>query len=108
MFAVKIKNLKIPKHHTFFEKTLVLSIICSSCDNKDEKIFKEESIEVLNFLGLSNKLEKYHKNITKENISQQFRLKEIDEKRNYLIEEIKQNELISQEAQKNLQDFKLY
>ena len=30
-----------------FEKTLVLSIICSKCENKDEKIFKEEeSIEI--------------------------------------------------------------
>ena len=29
-----------------------------------------------------------------ENMSQEFRLKKIDEKRNYLIEEINQNELI--------------
>ena len=25
-----------------FEKTLILSIICSKCRNEDEKIFKEE------------------------------------------------------------------
>ena len=25
-----------------FEKTLVLSIICSKCENEDEKVFKEE------------------------------------------------------------------
>ena len=30
-----------------------------------------------------------------ENISQEFRLKNIDERRNYFIEEIKQNELMS-------------
>ena len=35
------------------EKTFVLSIICSKCKNKDEKIFKEEgSIVILKFLGL--------------------------------------------------------
>ena len=36
-----------------FEKTLVLSIICSKSKNEDEKIFKEEeSIEILKMLGL--------------------------------------------------------
>ena len=35
------------------KKELVLSIICSKCKNKDEKIFKEEeSIEILKILGL--------------------------------------------------------
>ena len=36
-----------------FEKTLVISIIFSTCENEDEKIFKEEeSIEILKVLGL--------------------------------------------------------
>ena len=35
-----------------------------------------------------------------ENISQEFRLKNIDEKRNYLIEEINQNELVSKSHKK--------
>ena len=35
-----------------------------------------------------------------ENISQEFRLKNIDERRNYFIEEIKQNELISKKDKK--------
>ena len=35
-----------------------------------------------------------------ENISQEFRLKNIDETRNYLIEEINQNELMSQKQKK--------
>ena len=39
------------------EKTLALSIICSKCKNKDEKIFKEEdSIEILKILGLIKNL----------------------------------------------------
>ena len=42
-----------PKTSYIFEKTLVLSIICSKCKNEDEKIFKEEeSIEILKILGL--------------------------------------------------------
>ena len=57
-----------------FEKALVLSMICSKCENEDEKISKEEeSIE----------------------ICQEIRLKSIDETRNYFIKEIGQNELIS-------------
>ena len=47
-----IENLKILKYHTFSKKTLVFSIICSKCENEDEKIFKEESLEILKFLGL--------------------------------------------------------
>ena len=46
----KSKNLKISY---IFEKTLVLSIICSKCENDNEKIFKEEEpIEILILLGL--------------------------------------------------------
>ena len=45
----KSKNLRI----YIFEKRLVLSIICSKCENEDEKIFKkEESIEILKMIGL--------------------------------------------------------
>ena len=38
--------------------------------------------------------------MTEENIEQKFSLKEIDEKRNYFIEEINQNELISKKHKK--------
>ena len=38
--------------------------------------------------------------MAKENIGQKFRLKKIDEKRNYFIEEIKQNELVSKKHKK--------
>ena len=46
----KFKNTKISY---IFEKTLILSIICNKCGNKDEKSFKEEeSIKILKILGL--------------------------------------------------------
>ena len=36
-----------------FEKILVLSIICSKCENDNERIFKEEKpIEILKITGL--------------------------------------------------------
>ena len=38
--------------------------------------------------------------MAEENISQEFRLKNIDETRNYLIEEINQSELISKKHKK--------
>ena len=42
----------------------------------------------------------YFKNIGEENISQEFILKNIDETRNYLIEEITRNELMSKKRRK--------
>ena len=44
----------------------------------------------------------------KENISQEFRLENIEETRNYFIKEIDQNELMNKEAQKGFCDSKLY
>ena len=38
--------------------------------------------------------------MAEENISQEFRLKNIDERGNYLIEEIKENELMSRKHKK--------
>ena len=38
--------------------------------------------------------------MVEENISQNFRLKNIEEKRNYFLEKIEQNELISKEHKK--------
>ena len=53
LFAVIIKNQKTLKYLTIFEKTLVLSIICSKCENDNEKVFKgEEAIEILKIIGL--------------------------------------------------------
>ena len=61
---------------------LGLSIIYSKCRNENQLI---EMLKIYN----------YFKNMSKENISQEFRLKEIDETNNYFIEEIKQDELIT-------------
>ena len=70
-------------------------MICSKCKNEDEKLFKEEeSIEILKILGLIE-ICNYFKNVVEEDISQKFRLKNIDETRNYFLEEIKQNELMN-------------
>ena len=53
----KFKNIEVSY---IFEKTSVLSIICSKCGSKDEKMFKEEeSIKILKILGLINKIEQY-------------------------------------------------
>ena len=38
----KCRKFENPKISSIFEKTLVLSIICNKCKNKDEKIFQEE------------------------------------------------------------------
>ena len=49
----KYRKFEKPKISYLLEKTLVLSIICKSCKNKDEKIFKEgESIGILKILDL--------------------------------------------------------
>ena len=72
----KLEKLKISY---LLVKTLVLSIICSKCKNEDEKLFKkEESIEILKIIGLIQKYN-YFQNIADENVSQEFRLKNIDE-----------------------------
>ena len=51
----------------------------------------------MKILGLINNIEEYQKiyNHVWRKISQEFRLKNIDETKNYLIEEINQNELMS-------------
>ena len=46
------------------------------------------------------KIYNYFKNAAEENISQEIRLKNIDETKNYLIEEINRNELMSKKHKK--------
>ena len=62
-------------------------------------MFKEEEpIEILEIIGLVNNMEKcqyIYVIMPKKNINQEFRLKKTNETRNYLIEEINQNELMS-------------
>ena len=57
----------------------------NKCGHKYKTIFKEESIEILQILGLITNL------MSEKNITRECRLKNIDETRNYLIEEINQN-----------------
>ena len=57
----KYRKFEKPKTSYLSEKALVLSIICSKCKNKDEKIFTEESTELSKILGLINKIEEYQK-----------------------------------------------
>ena len=53
----KYRKFEKPKISYLLENTLVLSIICSQCKNRNEKIFKEEeSIEILKILGLINNI----------------------------------------------------
>ena len=53
LFAVSIENLKTLKYHTFLKKLLIPSIICSKCENENEKLFKaEELIDIFKILGL--------------------------------------------------------
>ena len=91
------KELKKPKISNICHKTLLLST-CIRCEN--EQIIKEkESIGIIKNLGLINNIEEYQKmydHVCRRYKSRKIRLKNIDETRNYLIEEIIQNELISQ------------
>ena len=58
----KYRTIKNHKTSYIFEKKLVISIICSKYDSKDEKVFKEEkSIEILKIYDLINNIEKYQK-----------------------------------------------
>ena len=86
LFLVSIENLKILQYRTFSKKTLVLSVICSKCENEDGKFFKEKSIEI-------SKIYNHFKNMVEENTTQEFRLTNIDKTRNIFVEEKEQNEL---------------
>ena len=48
------------------------------------------------------------KKLTEENVSQEFRLKNTDETRDYFIKEIKQNKLMSKKHKMTLYNFNLY
>ena len=82
----KYRKLEKPKASYLLEKTLDLSIICSKCKNEDENLFKEEeSIDIILV---------YWKHIITENVSQQFRSKNMNETRNYSFKWIQQNEFV--------------
>ena len=53
----KYRKFEKPKISYIFEKTLILSIICSKCKNEDEKVFKQEEwIWILKILDLIEKI----------------------------------------------------
>ena len=70
------KKLKNPKTLCIVEKTIVLFIICSKCENEDEKIFKkEESTEILKILDLFKNIQspqKYKSRMQIKNIDEIF------------------------------------
>ena len=60
-----------------------------------KKYLKKKSQLRYQKLQVELKIYDHCKNMAEENISQELRLKQIDKTRNYFIEEMKQNELIS-------------
>ena len=53
IICCKYYKFKKPKISHIFKNTLILSIVCSKCENKDEKIYKEQdSIETLEIVGI--------------------------------------------------------
>ena len=62
LFLTNIEYLKKLKISYLLEKTLVLSITCSNHKNENKKMFQEEqSIEIVEILGLINNIEEYRK-----------------------------------------------
>ena len=102
IFAINIETLTNLKYYIFLQ-ALDLSIVYSKCSHKYKNIFKEEEpIELLKMFGLVTNLEKYQKHIimSEENVSQEFRLKNMDKTGNYLIEIINESELIGKKHKK--------
>ena len=52
LFVASNRKVEKPKISYLLVKTLVLYIICSKCKNEDEKLFNEESTQILRILGL--------------------------------------------------------
>ena len=83
VICFKYRKFEKIKTSYLLEKILVLYIIFSKCKKEDEKLFKEEeSSEILKVLRLIENIYNYFKNMTEENISQEFRRKSIDETKN--------------------------
>ena len=109
----KYRKLERPNISYILDKILVFSIIFDKCGNNNEKVFKEEeSIEIIKSFGLINNMNDWYilcqmniqlfsrKHIVEENITQEFILKNKDEKRSYFITEINQHNLMSKRHEK--------
>ena len=83
----KYRKFKNPKISYIFKKTLVLSIICSKCENEDKKYLKKKNQLRYWKLLFQLKIYNYFETMVEESICQEFRSKNIDETRNIFIEE---------------------
>ena len=81
----KYRKLRKTKISYIVFKKMSLSIVYSKSGHEYEKTLKEE--ESIEILKIWKSIKKYII-MSEENISQEFRLKNIDETRNYIIEEI--------------------
>ena len=94
----KYRRFQKTKISNTFKKTLGISIVYTKYVHKYETIFKEEeSIEILKIIGLINNIQEHH--IWKK-VNLTFRLKKMDEIRNFWIEEINQNKLMNRKHDK--------
>ena len=101
---INIENLKATKVSYIKKKTLSLSIVYSNFSHEYEKIFKEEeSMEILKIIGLIDNIETYLRiyNHAWRKYKSKIQNKKVDEIRNYLIEEINQNILMSKKHKKS-------
>ena len=100
--CTKCKKYKEPKQPEIWyicDKKLLLSSIRDNCKSENEKTFKEEeSIEELKILGWINNMKKYQ--MVEENISQEFRWKNIEQVKSYFSKEIYQNKLMCKKHKK--------
>ena len=96
----KYREFKNPKISYIFRESLDLSIVYDQCGHDYKKILKEEeSIEILKSPGLITNIEMYQKMYN--HIWRKYKSRIQTEKyRNYLIEEINQNKLISKKHNK--------
>ena len=96
----KYREFKDPKIPYIFRKSLDLSIVYDQCGHDYKKILKEEeSIEILKSLGIITNIEMYQKMYN--HIWRKYKsIIQTEKYRNYLIEEINQNKLISKKHNK--------
>ena len=96
---VNLEIFKILKYHTFLKKQFFLLFVVSVAVKTERYLKKKNQLNYEKFLG---KLKIYNyliKNRGK-NASLGFRLKIIDETRNYLLQETKHNGLVSKKDKK--------
>ena len=94
VICAKYRKFKNPKISYIFEKQFFLLFAVSAKIKMKKYLQKKIQLRYQKFL-VYLEIYNYLKNLVEENISQEFRLKNIDKTRNYFLEEIKENELMS-------------